>query len=145
MAAHGLELRVPFLDRQMVEVGMTIDQEYKVSEPEKRILREQFLGLLPDEILWRQKNGMSDAVGYNWVDAVKEYTAKLITDDEFSDIKTQALRHNVPQTKEEAFYRQMFWELFRHSNDHLISEIWRPRWTNITDPSARQLSVFTQD
>jgi asparagine synthetase B (glutamine-hydrolysing) len=67
MAAHGLELRVPFLDKQVVEVGMTIDQTLKVSEPEKKVLREQFIGLLPDEILWRQKNGMSDAVGYNWV------------------------------------------------------------------------------
>jgi asparagine synthase (glutamine-hydrolysing) len=68
----------------------------------------------------------------------------MITDEEFTTIAFNARGHNVPQTKEEAFYRQMFWELFRHRNDHIISEIWRPRWTTITDPSARQLSVFTQ-
>jgi asparagine synthase (glutamine-hydrolysing) len=64
---------------------------------------------------------------YNWVDAVKEYCASMITDEEFSTIAFNARGHNVPQTKEEAFYRQMFWELFGHKNDHLISEIWRPR------------------
>ena len=163
MAAHGLELRVPFLDKQVVEVGMTIDQALKVSEPEKRVIREQFIGLLPDEILWRQKNGMSDAVGYNWVrvprgppefslsvhhqtqvDAVKEYTAKMITDEEFVTIKSEALGHNVPQTKEEAFYRQMFWELFRHTSDHLISEIWRPRCDVLrTFPPTKVLTLFT--
>jgi asparagine synthase (glutamine-hydrolysing) len=63
MAAHGLELRVPFLDKNFVQVGMTIDQSLKVSKPEKKVLREQFDDTLPSEILWRQKNGMSDAVG----------------------------------------------------------------------------------
>ena len=144
MAAHGLELRVPFLDRTVVEAGMTIDQRLKVSSGnriEKRILREQYQGVLPDEILWRQKNGMSDAVGYNWVDGVRAYTKKMITDEEVSIIQKKA-KVNKPQTHEEAFYRELFWENFG-DHDHLISEIWRPRWTDVTDPSARQLSVFS--
>lgn len=154
MAAHGLELRVPFLDRTVVRAGMTMDQGLKksggaapvgatgASNPEKRVLRELYKGLLPDEILWRQKNGMSDAVGYNWVDSVKKYTRDMITDDEFLAIRKRA-HVNKPQTHEEAFYRQMFWELIGEQ-DHLISEIWRPRWTDVTDPSARQLSVFSE-
>ena len=142
MAAHGLELRVPFLDRTVVHAGMTMDQSLKKSVPEKRVLRELYKGFLPDEILWRQKNGMSDAVGYNWVDSVKEYTKSMITDEEFLSIKEKA-KVNKPQTHEEAFYRELFWESFG-DHDHLISEIWRPRWTNVTDPSARQLSVFSE-
>jgi len=142
MAAHGLELRVPFLDKQVVELGMTIDQSLKVSKPEKKILREAFVGsLLPDEILWRQKNGMSDAVGYNWVDAVKDHAAKVITSDLFLSACHRAGEHNKPFTLEEAMYRRIFWDQFG-DHDHLISEIWRPRWTTVTDPSARQLSTF---
>jgi asparagine synthase (glutamine-hydrolysing) len=144
MSAHGLELRVPFLDREVVAVGMTVDQSLKSSKPEKRILREQYQGYLPDEILWRQKNGMSDAVGYNWVDAVKEHCQALLSDEEHWMIRHNSGGHNVPQTKEESFYRELFWETFGHKNDHLISEIWRPRWTDVKDPSARQLQVFEE-
>jgi asparagine synthase (glutamine-hydrolysing) len=144
MAAHGLELRVPFLDRDVVEFGMTMDQSLKVSQPEKKFLREAFVGLLPDEILWRQKNGMSDAVGYNWVDTIKEYTKSLLNSEEFLHVCYNSGTHNKPQSFEEAVYRAIFWDRFGQQ-DHLISEIWRPRWTTVTDPSARQLSVFSDD
>jgi asparagine synthase (glutamine-hydrolysing) len=145
MAAHGLELRVPFLDKKFVELGMTIDQSLKVpgSKMEKWVLREAFEGVLPKEILWRQKNGMSDAVGYNWVDTIKQYCDWMVSDSDFHKIKENARGHNVPMTKEEAFYREKFWDFFKKSNDHLISEIWRPRWTDTTDPSARQLGILT--
>ena len=145
MAAHGLELRVPFLDKEFVELGMTIDQSLKVpgEKMEKWILREAFEGVLPKEILWRQKNGMSDAVGYNWVDTIKQYCDWMVSDSDFDQIKANARGHNTPMTKEEAMYREKFWDTFKRSNDHLISEIWRPRWTNTTDPSARQLGLLT--
>jgi asparagine synthase (glutamine-hydrolysing) len=83
---------------------------------------------------------MSDAVGYAWVKTVKEHAEKTISDEEFLSIKKSA-QHNTPLTKEEALYRKIFWKLFGDVNDHLISEIWRPKWTNVTDPSATQLNV----
>ena len=145
ISAHGLELRVPFLDVKVVEAGMIMDQTLKTPRDgiEKWYLRKAFEGFLPDEILWRQKNGMSDAVGYAWVKAVKAHAESTVSDEEFGDIKVRAGDHNVPLTKEEALYRKIFWKLFGSHQDHLISEIWRPKWTNQTDPSATQLSVFS--
>ena len=142
MAAHGLELRVPFLDINVVDAGMNMNQSLKLPTDgiEKWYLRQLFLNELPPEILWRQKNGMSDAVGYAWVKTVKEHAEKTISDEEFLSIKKNA-QHNTPLTKEEALYRKIFWKLFGDANDHLISEIWRPKWTNVTDPSATQLNV----
>ena len=145
ISAHGLELRVPFLDVKVVEAGMMMEQTLKTPKNgiEKYYLRKAFEGWLPDEILWRQKNGMSDAVGYAWVTAVKAHAESVISDGEFEDIKVLAGDHNVPLTKEEALYRKIFWKLFGTDKDHLISEIWRPKWTTQTDPSATQLSVFS--
>ena len=145
IAAHGLELRVPFLDKHFIDVGMTIDQSLKLPKDgvEKWVLRDAFKGdYLPDDILWRQKNGMSDAVGYSWVSEVKKHAEETISDDQFETIKFEAQGHNVPLTKEEALYRLIFWKKFGHDDDHLISEIWRPRWTNETDPSATKLKNF---
>ena len=137
--AHGLDLVVPFLDKGFIEACMTINQNEKIDRMEKRILREAFEGYLPHEILWRQKDGMSDAVGTNWVDSVKKYAENEIDSKTYHDIVTKSNGHNIPLTKEESLYRSIFWRMYGRGNDHLISEIWRPRWTNITDPSARLL------
>jgi asparagine synthase (glutamine-hydrolysing) len=146
MAAHGLELRVPFLDVNVVDHGMTMNQELKRPKDgvEKWYLRDAFRGTLPDEILWRQKNGMSDAVGYAWVKAVKNFADIVISDAEFEAIRVKAGEHNVPLTKEEALYRKIFWKRFGEGCDHLISEIWRPKWTDVTDPSATCLQVHVK-
>jgi asparagine synthase (glutamine-hydrolysing) len=82
---------------------------------------------------------MSDAVGTNWVDEIKKYAEGEIDDATFSEIRMKSNYHNVPLTKEEALYRQVFWRMYGRENDHLISEIWRPKWTKVTDPSARLL------
>jgi asparagine synthase (glutamine-hydrolysing) len=140
IAAHGLELRVPFLDVDFVNVGMTINQDSKRTILEKNVLRTSFVGILPDEILYRQKNGMSDAVGYNWVDRLKDYAYEC-DDAQFSQTREDAHGHCEPQSFEEALYRRIFWEHFGHC-DYLISEIWRPKWTTVTDPSARCLEQF---
>jgi len=137
--AHGLDLIVPFLDRDFVETCMTMNQNNKISDIEKAVLREAFDGYLPVEILWRRKDGMSDAVGTTWVDSLKKYASERVSDRRFNRIRDQARGYNVPLTKEEAFYREMFWSMYDHDNDHLISEIWRPKWTKVTDPSARLL------
>ena len=137
--AHGLDLIVPFLDKNFIDFCMTINQNEKMVGMEKRILREAFEGYLPHEILWRQKDGMSDAVGTNWVDEVKKYAEKDVDDVVFKETRVKSRGHNTPLTKEEALYRNIFWKMYGKENDHLISEIWRPKWTNVTDPSARLL------
>lgn len=146
ISAHGLELRVPFLDKNVIESGMIMDQSLKLpkNEIEKYYLRKEFEGFLPDEILWRQKNGMSDAVGYAWVKAVKAFADEQVSDNEFEEIKERANNYNVPLTKEEALYRKIYWKFFGYNKDHLITEIWRPKWTTQTDPSATQLQVFNK-
>ena len=75
---------------------------------------------------------------------MKKYAEATITDQQFEEIKKQAGTHNVPLTKEEALYRSLFWKRFGHDDDHLISEIWRPKWTTETDPSATKLKQFIQ-
>lgn len=137
--AHGLDLIVPFLDKNFINFCMSINQNEKIGKIEKRILREAFEGYLPHEILWRQKDGMSDAVGTNWVDEVKKYAEDDVDDALFKKTRVKARGHNVPLTKEEALYRNIFWKMYGNDNDHLISEIWRPKWTKVTDPSARLL------
>ena len=137
--AHGLDLIVPFLDKNFIETCMTINQKHKIDTIEKRVLREAFRGYLPDTILWRQKDGMSDAVGTNWVDEIKKYAEDEVDDILFRETRAKTRGHNTPLTKEEAMYRNIFWKMYGKDNDHLITEIWRPKWTNVTDPSARLL------
>lgn len=130
--AHGLDLVVPFLDKDFVELCMTMNQESKIAEIEKKVLRDAFVGYLPDEILWRQKDGMSDAVGTNWVQELKKHADRVVS-------TIPKVEHNTPLTREEALYRSIFWDLYDRDSDHIISEIWRPKWTKIKDPSARLL------
>jgi asparagine synthase (glutamine-hydrolysing) len=136
--AHGLDLIVPFLDKNFIQCCMEMNQTLKMTKLEKHILREAFTGYLPDEVLWRQKDGMSDAVGTGWVASIREHTNEIMSDMVF-EITQGMCKHNKPLTKEEAYYRELFWMYYDYRNDHLISEIWRPKWTNITDPSARLL------
>ena len=137
--AHGLDLIVPFLDKNFIDVCMRVNQNNKRTKIEKGMLRGAFEGYLPHDILWRQKDGMSDAVGTNWVDEIKKHAEREIDDGTFNEIRMKSRGHNTPLTKEEALYRQLFWRMYGKDNDHLISEIWRPKWTKITDPSARLL------
>jgi len=147
-AAHGLEIRVPFLDKAFVRhvVGMLPQvkspKAYKYNDRyiEKGVLRTAFNDQVPEalrEIIWRQKEAFSDGVGYGWVRSLKEHAESQITDEEFSKASEMYL-HNVPMTKEEFLYRKIFQKNYPNS-EYNISEIWRPAWTNITDPSATQL------
>lgn len=136
--AHGLDLIVPFLDQNFINACMEMNQNLKMTKIEKHVLREAFKGYLPDEILWRQKDGMSDAVGTAWVNALREHADATVSDTTFRIVRRMC-KHNIPLTKEEVYYRELFWIDYQQRNDHLISEIWRPKWTNITDPSARLL------
>lgn len=138
-AAHGLELRVPFLDRDFVDGVIRLDPSVKKTPLEKQVLRDAFSSDLPLDIIKRPKDAFSDAVGYGWVDHVQKHANEQVCDQLFEDIKIRAGGHNTPLTKEEAWYRQIFWSMYGYDKDHLIREIWRPRWTDVTDPSARKL------
>ncbi len=114
MMAWGVEPRVPFLDREFIEVAMAMDAEAKMVKGgriEKHVLRYAFDGVLPDEILWRQKEQFSDGVGYGWIDGLKAHADKHVGDAEFA-AAAQRFPYNPPQTKEAYFYRRLFEQAF---------------------------------
>ena len=114
MAAWGIEARVPFLDKEFMDVAMSIDPAAKMAGPgkmEKHILREAFADMLPESVAWRQKEQFSDGVGYNWIDSLRAHAEAHVSDREMA---TAAYRfpHNPPATKEAYFYRAIFAEHF---------------------------------
>ena len=114
LAAWGIEGRVPFLDKEFLDVAMSINPSDKlISEDkmEKWILRKAFEDLLPDEIAWRQKEQFSDGVGYNWIDKLKELVNDKVSDDLFEKSK-EKFQINPPLNKEEFYYRTIFKSLF---------------------------------
>ncbi len=114
MAAWGVEARVPFLDRAFLDVAMGFDPAAKMARGgrmEKHVLREAFRGVLPDEILWRQKEQFSDGVGYGWIDGLRAHAEREVSDDELARARFRFPR-NTPRTKEAYLYRAMFEERF---------------------------------
>ena len=119
MMAWGVEPRVPFLDREFLDVAMRIDAKYKMVDKtrsdaqrmEKGILRQAFDGHLPESILWRQKEQFSDGVGYGWIDGLKAHAEAQVSDADFA-AAAQRFPINPPQTKEAYFYRRLFEEQF---------------------------------
>ncbi len=110
LAAWGIEGRVPFLDREFLDVAMGIDARHKMcggDRMEKTILREAFQGYLPDEILWRQKEQFSDGVGYSWIDNLRATAEASVTDEQFARAAYRVPMH-TPVTKEGYFYRSIF-------------------------------------
>src|SRR5690242_5591861 len=114
MMAWGVEARVPFLDLAFVDVAMACDARHKMAGPgriEKAVLREAFAGVLPDAILWRQKEQFSDGVGYGWIDGLKAHAEQAVSDREFAAAAAR-WPHNPPQTKEAYYYRHLFEQFF---------------------------------
>lgn len=111
LAAWGVEGRVPFLDKEFIDVAMTLNPKDKMSglngKIEKWILREAFKDYLPDEITWRQKEQFSDGVGYSWIDTLKEVSEKTVSDAQFK-LADKRFPINTPSTKEEYLYRTIF-------------------------------------
>jgi len=117
-AAFGVEARVPFLDKEFMEVAMTeTNPTHKLcgraggDKMEKWLLREAFKGYLPDEILWRQKEQFSDGVGYSWIDGLKALAAEKVSDADFGSAKYR-FPHNTPPTKEAYMIRSIFQDHF---------------------------------
>lgn len=114
LAAWGVEGRVPFLDKEFMDVAMRLNPTDKLSgngKMEKHILRESFANYLPDSIVWRQKEQFSDGVGYNWIDTLKELTAQEVSDAQLENAKYR-FPINTPRNKEEYYYRSIFAEHF---------------------------------
>ena len=105
LAAWGVEGRVPFLDKDFLDVAMRVNPSAKMcpgSTIEKKILREAFSDMLPDEVAWRQKEQFSDGVGYSWIDTLKNITAELVTDEQMTHA-AERFPINPPLNKEEYY------------------------------------------
>lgn len=160
LAAWGVEGRVPFLDKEFIDVAMRLNPEDKMcgnGKMEKHILRECFEHYLPDSIAWRQKEQFSDGVGYSWIDTLKEVAEAKISDQQ---METAAYRfpYNTPTTKEGYVYREIFEELFplpsaaecvpggpsvACSSAKAIE--WDESFKNMADPSGRAVQSVHND
>jgi asparagine synthase (glutamine-hydrolysing) len=142
--AHGLEARVPFLDKKFLELAIKIKPEEKQPKTyngvEKYILRKAFdtpkRPYLPDEVLWRQKEQFSDGVGYNWIDTLIEYCTSQVTDCDFENA-VKLFPYNTPTTKEAFFYRRIFHKFYPQKSAAETVRKWIPKWQENQDPSGR--------
>jgi asparagine synthase (glutamine-hydrolysing) len=152
--AHGLEVRVPFTDKEYVKYILSLHPKYKRFGPingyiEKKIVRDSFVGYIPDTILQRKKEQFSDGVSdfnkeNNWIDNLKKYTDSMYTDDMFNELKI-CFPYNTPVTKEHLFYREIFCTLFNSYNNNtseLTVKSWLPKWSENIDPSGRIQSFY---
>ena len=114
LSAWGVEGRVPFLDKEFLDVAMRVNPEAKMCPGktiEKRIVREAFADMLPQEVAWRQKEQFSDGVGYSWIDTLKQITAEAVSDEQMAHA-AERFPINPPRNKEEHYYRSIFAEHF---------------------------------
>jgi len=114
LAAWGVEGRVPFLDKEFMDVAMRLNPRDKMTSKErieKWVLRKAFEDYLPASIAWRQKEQFSDGVGYNWIDSLKALTSKEVSDEQLANAKYR-FPINPPMSKEEYYYRSVFSEHF---------------------------------
>lgn len=145
-AAHSLELRVPFLDIDFMNYFTSIDPKFRM--PHKNLtkyhLRKAFEphNLLPESVLFREKDAFSDSVGLKWKDYIKIHTSTLYTDENLATSQ-QTYTHLPPRTKEELWYRELF-ELHFNSSEtsNLLPKFWHPNWQpeTLQDPSATLLT-----
>ena len=114
LSAWGVEGRVPFLDKEFLDVAMSLNPKAKMAPGkviEKKIVREAFADMLPESVAWRQKEQFSDGVGYSWIDTLKAITATAISDEQMAKAADR-FPVNTPQNKEEYYYRSIFEEHF---------------------------------
>ena len=110
LSAWGVEGRVPFLDKEFLDVAMRTNPKAKLcpgNTIEKKIVREAFADMLPEEVAWRQKEQFSDGVGYSWIDTLKQITASLVSDEQMEHA-AERFPINPPRCKEEYYYRSIF-------------------------------------
>ena len=155
LSAWGVEGRVPFLDKEFLDVAMRLNPSAKLCPGktiEKRIVREACEDLLPAEVAWRQKEQFSDGVGYSWIDTLKKITSEAVSDDQMLHAAERFPIH-TPQNKEEYYYRSIFSELFPSNSAALcvpseasvacstaIALEWDAAFKNMNDPSGRAVA-----
>ena len=152
LSAWGVEGRVPFLDKEFLDVAMRTNPSAKMcpgTTMEKKILRQAFSDMLPEEVAWRQKEQFSDGVGYSWIDTLKRITSEAVTDEQMAHA-AERFPVNPPLNKEEYYYRSIFEEHFpsesaaRSVNQEAsvacstaIALEWDAAFKNMNDPSGR--------
>jgi len=159
MAAWGIETRVPFLGKEFLEYAMNIDPADKMcsdGKAEKYMLRKAFEGIIPDEVLWRQKEQFSDGVGYNWIDSLKANADEKVSDDNLANAKRK-FPIQPPITKEGYYYREIFDEMYPSNEAALTVEAgpsiacsspvafrWSKEFEKMDDPSGRAVAVHSK-
>lgn len=152
LSAWGVEGRVPFLDKEFLDVAMRTNPEAKMcpgTTMEKKIVREAFADMLPEAVAWRQKEQFSDGVGYSWIDTLKQITSEAVTDEQMAHA-AERFPINPPKNKEEYYYRCIFAEHFPSDSAarSVPSEAsvacstakaleWDEAFKNLNDPSGR--------
>ena len=155
LSAWGVEGRVPFLDKEFLDVAMRLNPEAKMcpgNTMEKKIVREAFADMLPEEVAWRQKEQFSDGVGYSWIDTLKEITAAAVSDEQMEHA-AERFPINPPRNKEEYYYRSIFAEHFpSDSAARSVPSVpsvacstaealaWDAAFKNMNDPSGRAVA-----
>lgn len=155
LSAWGVEGRVPFLDKEFLDVAMRLNPSSKMCPGhtmEKKIVREAFSEMLPAEVAWRQKEQFSDGVGYSWIDTLKQVTASAVSDEQMAHA-AERFPINPPRNKEEYYYRSIFAEHFpSDSAARSVPSVpsvacstaealaWDEAFKNLNDPSGRAVS-----
>ena len=155
LSAWGVEGRVPFLDKEFLDVAMRLNPEAKMcpgKTMEKRIVREAFADMLPEEVAWRQKEQFSDGVGYSWIDTLKQITASAVSDEQMAHA-AERFPINPPRNKEEYYYRSIFAEHFPSDSAALSvpsvpsvacstaeALAWDKAFQNMNEPSGRAVA-----
>ena len=152
LSAWGVEGRVPFLDKEFLDVAMRTNPEAKMCPGqtiEKKIVREAFADILPVEVAWRQKEQFSDGVGYSWIDTLKQITSEAVTDEQMAHA-SERFPINPPKNKEEYYYRSIFADHFPSDSaaksvpseasvacSTAIALEWDAAFKEMNDPSGR--------
>ena len=160
LSAWGVEGRVPFLDKEFLDVAMRTNPEAKMCPGktiEKKIVREAFADMLPEAVAWRQKEQFSDGVGYSWIDTLKQITADQVSDEQMAHA-AERFPINPPRNKEEYYYRSIFAEHFPSDSAaktlpsvpsvacSTAEELaWDESFKNLNDPSGRAVAGVHDD
>lgn len=155
LAAWGIEGRVPFLDKEFIDVAMSINPQDKMingERMEKWVIRKAFEDMLPESVAWRQKEQFSDGVGYSWIDTLKDLVEKEVTDEQMENAKYR-FPIQTPQNKEEFYYRSIFEEHFPSDTaaysvpqepsvacSTKIALEWDEAFKNMNEPSGRAIA-----
>ena len=162
LASWGIEGRVPFLDKEFMDVAMRLNPKDKMiiagqdnsrgrQAMEKWVLREAFGNMLPEAVAWRQKEQFSDGVGYSWIDTLKEMVANEVSDEQLANAKYR-FPYQTPTSKEEFYYRSIFEEHF--PSDAAATTVpsvpsvaldWDESFKNQNDPSGRAVAKVHAD